>query len=297
MDIYKKPTLTYYEQLKKLQSRGLIVENEQKALHLLENLNYYRLSAYLYPMLTPDKAAREFKPNSTFEAAFKMYCFDRELRLLLLGDIEKIEVSFRAKLTYVFSHKYDAFWYTYDKLFKNSKTHQNSLESISKSLTDSTEDFALKFKKKYLNHHLPSWMAFEIVTFTHLSKIFENAKDTAAKADVSESFGLPYQLFENWIHMLTYTRNMCAHHSRFWNRDFSIKVLKSNKPLNHNWIDQSGVARNKAYIYISILKYILDRVNPKNTLRERLIALFEKYPTIDYNNGMDFPKDWLDQPL
>lgn len=226
-----------------------------------------------------------------------MYCFDRELRLLLLGDIEKIEVSFRAKLTYVFSHKYDAFWYTYNKLFKKLPMHQNSLESISKSITDSTEDFVLKFNKKYLNHYLPSWMALEIVTFTHLSKIYENAKDTSAKAEVSASFGLPYQVFENWIHMLTYTRNMCAHHSRFWNRDFSIKVLKTTKPLAFDWIDQTGIARNKAYIYISILKYLLDRVNPKNTLRERLITLFEKYPTIDYIKGMEFPENWLEQPL
>lgn len=297
MEIYKKPALDYGKQLQQLKDRGLNIENEKKSLHLLENLSYYRLSAYLYPLLEKEKEKHIFKKGAKFDTAFKMYCFDRELRLLLLNNLEKIEIAFRAKLIYVLSHKYDAFWYTYKKLFKNDVFYNKSIENINKLQIDSTEDFVLKYRKKYLNNFLPSWMAMEIVTFTHLSKTYENLKDTSAKSEIAKHFGLPYQLLENWLLMLTYTRNICAHHSRFWNKEFSIKVLKTKKDLQFNWINQKEVARNKAYIYISIIKYIIDRINPNNCFNSKLTNLFEKYQNIDYIKSMGFPEDWEEQPL
>ncbi|MGB3149758.1 MAG: Abi family protein, partial [Maribacter sp.] len=72
MKIYNKPPLTYQEQLDRLKKRGLIVKNEAKAIHLLENLSYYRISGYLYPMLKDNKEDHEFKEGSTFENAFQM---------------------------------------------------------------------------------------------------------------------------------------------------------------------------------------------------------------------------------
>ncbi|GAA3772445.1 Abi family protein [Corallibacter vietnamensis] len=297
LKIYNKPPLTYQEQLDRLKERGLIVNNEAKAIHLLENLSYYRISGYLYPMLTDNKEDHEFKKGSTFENAFKMYCFDRELKQLIYSDIEKIEVSFRAKLTYVLSHKYNAFWYTYEGLFKNRDKHLKSLETTYKMVSDSTEDFAIKYRKRYVNTYQPSWMALEIVTFTHLSVVYENLKDTAAKSEISEHYGVPYQLLENWLKILTYTRNICAHHSRFWNRNLSLPIKKSTKELPFNWIEQTDIPRNKSYIYLSAIKYLLDRVNPKNTFTERLTVLFEKYNNIDIHKGMSFPEDWKEQPL
>lgn len=134
MKVYSKEPLTYKEQLDLLISRKLQVDNVDKALHLLENLSYYRLSGYFYPQLKEPKNEHIFKENSSFESAFNMYKFDRELRIFLSGNIEKIEVSFRAKLTYVLSHRYDAFWYTYEKLFKKQVIHKNSISSLKKSI-------------------------------------------------------------------------------------------------------------------------------------------------------------------
>jgi len=68
----------------------LIIRDEAKALHLLENISYYRLSGYWYPMLATPKDNHCFKPHSHFNTAFKIYCFDRELRKLVLGELEKI---------------------------------------------------------------------------------------------------------------------------------------------------------------------------------------------------------------
>ncbi|WP_138432402.1 Abi family protein [Winogradskyella algicola] len=297
MKVYKKTALTYEEQLERLISRGLEVKNKEKALHLLENLSYYRISGYLYPMLKEPKSEHKFKEGSTFENAFKIYCFDRELKQLLSSDIEKIEISFRAKLTYVLSHKYDSFWYTHKRLFKDTSLHNNSLKSTYDMSIDSAEDFALEYRKNYLNTYLPSWMALEIVTFTHLSKLYSNLKDSSAKSEIASFYGLHTPILENWLMILTYTRNICAHHSRFWNRNLSHKAAKFKKELTYNWVDLTGVPKNSSYVYICIIKYLLDRVNPKNTLRERLLDLFSKYDNIDIYKGMSFPENWIKQPL
>jgi abortive infection bacteriophage resistance protein len=48
---YSKTALSYADQLQQLKDRGLIIEDESKALHLLEAISYYRLSGYWYPLL------------------------------------------------------------------------------------------------------------------------------------------------------------------------------------------------------------------------------------------------------
>lgn len=297
LKIYDKPALSYQEQIEQLKTRGLIVNNEDKAIHLLENLSYYRLSGYLYPMLKEPKSEHLFKADSTFENAFKIYCFDRELKQLLASEIEKIEVSFRAKITYTLSHKYDAFWYTYERLFKSPDIHRKSLGSTNSMVIDSTEDFIIKFKKNYLNTYLPSWMALEIVTFTHLSKLFSNLIDSSAKSEISKFYGVNTPILENWLMIITYTRNICAHHSRFWNRRLSFKMSNFKKEPEYEWIETNGVQKNSSYAYICIIKYLTNRINPNNSFKTKLLNLFEKYENIDVNKGMSFPENWKEQPL
>jgi abortive infection bacteriophage resistance protein len=83
---FDKPPLTYDVQIQLLKSRGLSIQNEDKALHILQVISYYRLSGYWYPLLE-DKENHKFKKNAEFETAFNLYKFDREFRLLFLNFI------------------------------------------------------------------------------------------------------------------------------------------------------------------------------------------------------------------
>jgi len=136
-------------------------------------------------------------------------------------------VSFRAKITYILSHKYDSFWYTYERLFKSIDTHKRSLDSTSKMVNESTEDFVIKFKQKYVNTYLPSWMALELVTFTHLSKLYSNLVDSSAKTEIAKFYGVNTPILENWLLILeTFVRITHV----FGIEDYHIKCLnlKSN---------------------------------------------------------------------
>ncbi len=76
-----------------LESRGLQICDRNKAIQYLDNIGYYRLSAYMYPLLKMPKTVHLYKEGSTFEKVMMLYRFDKKLRLLMFNEIEKIETE------------------------------------------------------------------------------------------------------------------------------------------------------------------------------------------------------------
>jgi abortive infection bacteriophage resistance protein len=56
-------------------------------------MSYYRLSAYMYPLLKMPKTAHLYKEGSSFKKVMMLYRFDKKLRLLMFNEIEKIEIA------------------------------------------------------------------------------------------------------------------------------------------------------------------------------------------------------------
>jgi abortive infection bacteriophage resistance protein len=101
----KEPAATtHQEQLELLKSRGLIVNDEAKALHCLAHYNYYRILALRGPLIDPAKPS-DFKNGTTFETLWELYCFDRNLRALLSEALKRVEISFRARWSYELAHE------------------------------------------------------------------------------------------------------------------------------------------------------------------------------------------------
>ena len=98
---YKTPS----ELLEILKQRGLIIENEAKAENYLHNIGYYRLSAYMYPLLSVPKTNHQYKESASFRKVMYLYRFDKKLRILLFNEIEKIEIAFRARLVDIVTSK------------------------------------------------------------------------------------------------------------------------------------------------------------------------------------------------
>ncbi len=291
---YTKPPLSIQDQITLLQGRGLIINNIPKAEHLLSNLSYYRLSGYWYPLLQ-DKVTHNFKPGATFEKAFNLYCFDRELRLMILSELEKIEVALRAKLVFILSHEHNPFWFREPHLFQSPDKHRKSIVKISNEYQRSDIVFIKAFKNKYSDVYPPSWITMEILSMGTLSMIYSNLKPIRGKNDVANYFGLDKKVFSSWLHSLVYVRNICAHHSRLWNRVLGIQPRTIRNPRNQ-WIVNSGVSNKKTYYILCILLYLLQTVNPNNTFPSKFRALHAKYSNVDLN-AMGFHTDWSNEPL
>lgn len=301
---YNKPPLTYGDQLQQLKIRGLAFDNEPKALHLLEVISYYRLSGYWYPLLS-DKKNHQFKPNSNFETAFNIYKFDRELRLFILRELEKIEVAVRSKMIYVLSHNRGVFWYLDPTNFTNPARYADTISNIGKEYDRSDEEFILAFRNRYNDNLPPCWMMLEVSSFGVLSSLYSLLVPGRDKKEIARFFGLNDKTLVSWLHCIVYLRNICAHHSRLWNREMRIQPVIPNSPhrpflsntfYTHPETGASLRLNNKAYFMLSMIIYLMNTINPKHKIQEKFKALLAKYPNID-TRAMGFPLNWESEDI
>jgi abortive infection bacteriophage resistance protein len=291
---YLKPALTYEQQLHQLKERGLTIGNEEKALHLLESISYYRLSGYWYPLLA-DKQLHQFKKGATFETAFQLYCFDKDLRKLIIAELEKIEIAVRAKMIYTLSHNHDAFWFSNPLLFGNPVQYAKTLAKIDEEYNRSDEEFIKAFKNKYSDSLPPAWMTMEIISFGTLSMLYKNLKPGQDKRAIAHYFGLADSVLGTWLHSIVYLRNVCAHHTRLWNRVMSISPQIPRTP-NKKWLTQVNIQNNRTYFMLCMIKYLLQTVHLNTTLTTKLKNLLAKYPNVDIK-AMGFTANWDKEPL
>ena len=111
---YKSPS----DLINLLKSRGLVIYNDSKAINYIKRIGYYRLSAYFYPLLKNPKSLHSFKESSTFDKALMIYRFDRQLRILIFNQIEKIEIAVRSAIINITSKETNnPFWLTDELCF------------------------------------------------------------------------------------------------------------------------------------------------------------------------------------
>ncbi len=233
-----------------------------------------------------------FDEGTTFDQIVDLYSFDRELRLLVFDCIERIEVAIRTQFIYCMSMQYnDSHWQDNQSLFVkpfyNKVGYQIDPYSdfqgiISRSKTARRPEV---FIKHYIDtYHIPanppSWMCFELLTIGELSNIYRGLANKADKKRISAQFDLHETVFTSWLHSLTYVRNICAHHSRLWNKDLAVEPAQLLKPVGP-WITERYARNNKRTFYLlCVINYFLARVNPRNSLKEKLDVMFQKYPDI-----------------
>jgi len=88
----KLPT-TMSEQINLLKSRGLVFNDEVKAINTLLHNNYYRLTGYWRKyQINPDAKDDRFVNNTKFEDIIEIYTIDAKLRNLLLEGLGIFEV-------------------------------------------------------------------------------------------------------------------------------------------------------------------------------------------------------------
>ncbi len=169
---FNKPATTHAQQVALLQKRGMIIDDVAKAEFSLQHLNYYRLSAYWLPF-EADHATHKFKPGTCFNDVLNLYSFDRELRLLVLDSIERIEVSVRSQWAYQIGHLHGSHAHLNSQLF-NSKYWQSNLTTLSKEVERSDETFIQHLKNTYNEQLPPVWAVCEVMSLGLLSRWFSS---------------------------------------------------------------------------------------------------------------------------
>jgi abortive infection bacteriophage resistance protein len=292
---YDKPPKTYEEQLCILEARGLIVNDRKFALHCLEHYNYYRLSAYRFTLTETDNSDL-FVRGTTFESLWELYDFDRQLRFLVMQATKRLEISVRAHWAYVLSHAHGAQAYEYPDVFRDPRRHTSALSRLDGELGRSREVFVTHFRQQYGMSRPPIWAACEIMSFGLLSRFYENIRHNKDRKAISQSYGLSPANLESLLTHAAYIRNLCAHHSRLWNRRFTVTVsLPRKHPLNV--VESLNPSEDRRlYNTLVILAHIMNVVAPDSNWIDSLLTLInaQKNPVTQH---MGFPENWRNLPI
>jgi abortive infection bacteriophage resistance protein len=308
---YTKPHLSFDDQVQLLKSRRMIIDDPVAAAQLLSAVGYYRLSGYWYPyrrQLGPTQRDDQFVEGTTFNTVVRLYDADRRLKLHVLDAIERVEIALRVKIGFTLG-KRGAYAHLHptnlDGQFTRSNGRQPSkyddwLAKLLSAQARSSEEFIVHFQQKY-DGRLPVWVATEIMDFGTTAHLYRGLKAAdrnaiARELDVVDRHGLGNgHALGNWLRVLNYVRNTCAHHSRLWNRHLVYKIaarqLASIPELQH--LSRPDVTHRRIYSTLCVLAFVSHRVGQgdwASPLRELLSA---EVPACGRSlSELGFPADW-----
>ena len=303
-----KPAYTILDQITLLKQRKMLFKNEEQAYNLLKNISYYRLKGYWCDVQI-DTAQHIFQPNTYFEDIIERYDFDRQLRQILFGGIEQIEIAVRTKMIYHLSIAYSGLWYLNHDLFdsttyiidgKRKTAHCKVLEDLQKELDRTQEIFIKEHQLKHPKQSPEAWKLLEITSMGTLSKLYKNMKITLPeKSIISKEMGInsPH-VFCSWLESIAYMRNIIAHHSRLWSRTMTKRPsMKLNNPIG-GWFNQplKQGQIDKPFSIISCMVYLCNFLNFTNEIKPKILDLIQTYPNLPiYKLG--FFNQWHSEPL
>lgn len=180
--------------------------------------------------------------------------------------MEKIEVSLRTQISQEFSQTHGSYWFLNQSLFCNTNKHTNILSSIDSELRRSDDDQILTFKNTC----------------------------GRTKRNIASYYGVADTILESWIHTFVYVRNICAHHSRLWNKTLRVTGAFPRKTAMP--FIQTKVQNDKVYYILCLVRYMLQTINPNSSFTARLKKLLNDYPTVDIK-AMGFPANWENESL
>lgn len=282
--IYTKKPLSIDEQVALLKSRGLQLPSDDEDLlrYYLHNVNYYHLSIYFKFFQNNDT----FTEGTTFSEVLSVYIFDNKLRQLLLELLERLEKALKCRITYTLTtNTNDPHCFLNQRLFYSDLTHQEIINMFNDEFKKNSRETSIyHYKNTYKEPGLPPlWSIIELLSFGQTVKLFKSLS-LENKNIISRTFNIDETLLSSWMHGLSVIRNHCAHHSRLWNRDLTLKP-KVAKTYKEYFVDN-----NRLFNQFIILQIILNNVNPDSSWKDRLIELIREYKILPKNMG--FPDDW-----
>lgn len=264
---FVKPPLDFDSQYRKLLSY-VIEDSEFTLSELLQSSSYYRIKRYVYPLQSIYSGSK-----IPVKRLFDIINFDDRLRFNIFECIKPIEVYFRSCINeYMTLCTNDPFWYLNKSHFVNLNIFSECIKIIKKEIERSKDDFITDYKRRYVipqltpNHDTsynkmpPSWMLLEVCSFGIFSTMYSNLQANYRKG-IAEAFKIHQKVIISWMRSISYVRNICAHHSRLWNRKLAIAPLNAKQyqfPLSYE--------NQKMSCFIHIILYLLNLIHAGDIL-------------------------------
>ena len=279
----QQPPMTIDEQVENLKSIGLIVDDEEYAKKILNDISYFRLVKAYSLNLKPKNGC--YDKQTTFKEIVDLYLFNANFRQIIFPEIEKVEINVRCRVANFFAEQYGVLGYLQAENFADENYHAQFLKDINEEIgRNSKAPFVRNFRENYEGGNLPIYALVEVFSFGTLSKFYKNMLNKDKKA-IAKSFGVGYTYFESWLESISYVRNICAHYGRIYN----AKLSKT--PILYKEYTQVGIGNNRIYGVLLCLKHLLKNDVHWNLFVDKIELLFDKYQYVKIST-MGFPENW-----
>lgn len=302
--------------------RGMIISDRDYARRLLERTGYYRLSAFYYPFRTfcvlPEEGQRircdRFRNGTTFDEVAAFYLWDKQIRLMVIDAIERIEIAIRACIVDILGainkhgHRDPR---SYKPSIREPVGDATALEKFTDKLSEgfkrSKEEYAKHYRDRYLGNP-PIWVEAGTWDWGNMAFILQHLHDKHKEKIAAKVHpNLPFSKLESWVNALNTVRNDCAHHSRIWNKNL---VNSPGLPKGPAFTDfdhikvsskKGATPTQKLYGVLVVIAFLLQRFHPNTKwhcrLREMALEAKGKLPSEVGLASAGFPDGWDNQEI
>lgn len=283
--MHKKAT-TFDDQILKLRSRGVEINDEEKAREILADIGYYRLGFYFFPFEKTypelgNKRCHDVVKGTTMEFAVALYYYDFDLRNILSKYLSRVEIAIRTTMIYELSNKYsaDPVWFINPNVVEADFINDFDAKVYD---TISKKPVIKRHSKKHPNDkYAPAWKTMEFMMFGSLTKLYDKLKSVDDKLLISRHFGVnKTSVFFSYIEAIRHLRNACAHGHVLYDINMERSVTKGPAGKFDSNTSSNLVAA------LSVLRYILSRVSINRQkemdalLDNATLTLYSKCPTL-----------------
>lgn len=277
-----KKAKTVEEQLQILKKRGLVIENRDRAIEILRNVNYYTLTGYLFPF----KQGEKYQNGTSMNLAIKLYHFDNEIRNILMALMVEAEEKLKTRIAYniAIAHPEDPLIYTDINYFKSANDHSRFMADFQNNVRNNREVPFVKHHIQKYRSQFPIWVAVNLFTLGNLKYLYKNIPSRDRK-NISREFNLSPKTFYSWIDTLRILRNKLAHNMRLYGTTFQ----RTPKLEKHHTV---RIENNRLFANFVLLKYLLDNSEVWKEAVINLDRVLIKYQDSIELSSIGFPKDW-----
>ena len=277
---------TIDEQISILKSKGLTINDYDKASEILLRENYFFLNGYRSPFLVT--GSKRFIPGSTFDEVYALFTFDRFFRNIIFKNILIVENNYKSIFSYVLSKKYGY----KEKDYLNVNNFDRCKEKVKQ-----INDLIRKLKRQiringyqhqatshYINNYgyIPMWVGVKVLSFGLMSELFSIIKDEDQK-EIASYYNIDDEELVDYLSILSNYRNLCAHEDILYNHE-----------------TQKAIADNRFHELLGIPKVEDEYIYGKRDIFALIIILKELLTADDFKmmmNEINYEIDWLKSKL
>lgn len=260
----KKEFKTLEEQIDILRSKGLIINNVDKAKSILLRENYFFINGYRYIFLK-SVTNKTFLPGTTFEELYALFTFDRCIRNIMFKNILIVENNIKSIISYQLSKKYGIKEKDYLKSSNFTKDYSKSRQVID-ILNKMKRQIRVNVKQHSATLHyitnygyIPLWIMVKVLSFGIISDLYSILKDDD-KLAIARYYDTDIENLEIFLMVLSNYRNLCAHEDILYSHQTQKNILdnKYHRLLNIPMTENEYIyGKNDLFSTILIMKHML----------------------------------------